>query len=97
MNHSVLKDLSFSKASEYNEKMARLNKNLNRLKYQLLLAYLLLAFTLFAMITFPYLPVYAFVIIFIFPILSVSRHIKHYEHAIQALKESVEDFNFYMH
>ncbi|SER10915.1 hypothetical protein SAMN03080615_03958 [Amphritea atlantica] len=97
MNHSVLKDLSFSKASEYNEKMDRLNKNLNRLKYQRLFAYLLLAFTLFAMINFPYLPVYAFVIIFIFPVLSVSRQIKHYEHAIQALKESVEDFDFYMH
>lgn len=97
MNQSVLKDLSFSTASEYNEKMARLNKNLNRLKYQLLFTCLLLVFTLFAMINFPYLPVYAFVIIFIFPVISVSRQIKQYEQAIETLKESVEDFDFYMH
>jgi len=97
MNRSVLKDLSFSTASEYNEKMARLKKNLNRLKYQLLFAYLLLAFTLFAMINFPYLPIYAFVIIFIFPVISISGQIKQYEQATQTLKESVEDFDFYMH
>ncbi len=97
MDHAALKNLNFSNADEYDTKMAHLRMNLNALKFQLLFAYLILVSVAISAISFPGLPIYVFVAIFIFPVISTTGLIRQYEQAMETLKESIEDFDFSMH